>query len=83
MARNMHQDIDNLHTDMTSVYDTTFWRGKNPKITKVKFRDIQMKNRYDFGKSAPRRFKNFAWLKKNNRKDWFGVNGKDFTDERF
>lgn len=79
MAR-VHKDIDNLHSDTVEV-TTTYWRGKNPTITKVKFKDIEIKNRYHFGKAAPRRFRNFAWLKKNNRKDWFGINGRDFTSD--
>ncbi len=77
----IHNDI---HNDVEAIDTTsTYWRSRNPKISQVKFRDIQIKNRYDFGKSAPRRFKNFAWLKKNHRKDWFGVNGRDFGDGNF
>lgn len=57
---------------------TTYWRAKNPKITKVKYKDLVMSNHYDFGRQAPKRVKNFSWLRKDHRTDWFGVKGKDF-----
>lgn len=56
----------------------TYWRSKNPKITKAKIKDLRLKNRFEFGNDAPIRYQNFAWLKKNHRKDYFGVMGKDY-----
>ncbi len=58
----------------------TSWRAKNPTVSKVKFKDLELNNRFDFANEAPRRVKNFAWIKKHRRKDWFGVSGKDFTN---
>ncbi len=72
--KDMEFDTSN---NMPQTYSTS-WRAKNPTVDKVKFRDIQLRNRFDFANEAPKRFKNFAWLKKNRRKDWFGVSGKDF-----
>lgn len=54
----------------------TYWRGKNPIISKAKRKDIILKNRFDFAKDAPKRYKNFAWLRKDRKpKDYFGVGG--------
>lgn len=57
------------------VIKTTYWRSKNPNVSKVKYKDIILTNRYDFGKDAPKRIRNFVWFRKDKKiKDIFGVN---------
>ncbi len=90
MASKLHNNKNNETTikpnakrehfsdDEVYVGEVTYWRSKNPKISKAKYKDIILTNRYDFGKDAPRRFKNFAWLRRDRKpKDYFDVGIKE------
>lgn len=70
IKNNMRREV----YDDDEIIKTTYWRSKNPKVSKVKYKNIVLTNRFDFGKDAPYRVRNFLWLRKDRKiKDYFGV----------
>lgn len=78
LSEYQNQGGDTYENSKSSVY-TISWRSRYPKESKIKSKkDLIIPNRFDFGGSAPTTYRNIAGLKKNKRKDFFDISGKNF-----